>query len=315
MKRNLARNLGWGAALLALACLPALAEENVISKGIDVWTTPADGFTFSNFELEPIPAGFFCEGSQPFTGKIVFRGVPIHTLPRGVLGDADTVIERLDDATFGEGGQAFTRVRFAALQLEGVEPVETDCGLFHVTVALKGEQPITSMRITRLDKIGGYMDTVLAGEVNLTFTPIDGDDLETRVLNQSFRFNPARSAWENRPSAGFRNHERIAVDADWDGEVDRMLRAPSSFAAGVERNSGAAFRTETGLASANCHCNILLSPEPVALERDTLQLEVPDQQTGCLHLHCPRPRPLPTPGPILEEPTPVEVLRSKTGNR
>ena len=290
MIRHLARNLGWGAALLALACLPALAEENVISKGIDVWTTPDDGFTFSNFELEPIPAGFFCEGSQPFTGKIVFRGVPIHTLPKGVLGDADTVIERLDDAAFGEGGQAFTRVRFAALQLEGVEPVETDCGLFHVTVALKGEQPITSMRITRLDKSGGIMDTVLAGEVNLTFTPIDRDDLETRVLSQSFRFNPSRSAWENRPNAGFRNHERIAVDGDWDGEVDRMVLAPSSFAAGVSRSSGAGFRLQSAIAlPSNCHCNILLSPGPVRLEADTIDLVAPDEQTGCMHLHCVTP--------------------------
>ena len=242
MKRNPLTSLFWGIALLCLLCLPSTSKDDAILKGIDIWVTPGDGLTFSNFELEPIPADFFCKGSQPFTGKIEYQGVPIATSPESALNDADTVIERLDDASFGNDGRAFTRVRFAALQMEGIEPVQTDCGLFHVTMALAGEQPVTTMRITRLDKSGGLMDSVLAGEVALTFTPLDRDDLEPRILRQSFRFSPSRGSWEERPAARFRKADRIALDSDGDGEVDRVVPGLSNFAAGAERSSSSLYR-------------------------------------------------------------------------
>ncbi len=291
MTLNLARKLIWATALLTLLCLPALAEEDAISKGIDVWATPGNGHTFSNFALEPIPAGFFCEGSEPFTGKIVFRGVPVNTSPHGALGDADTVIERLDDAAFDQAGLAYTRVRFAALQLEAVEPVETDCGFFSVTVSLAGEQPITSMRITRLDKDGGMMETILAGEVHLTFTPIDRDDLEPRVLGQSFRFAPARGAWGLSQRVGFRQDEGIALDSDGDGEVDREVPGLSNFAAGGDRASGAFLRRDQlepvihFPQPSDCHC----TPTAAGFSGPILELGSPDSRTGCLHLHCPGP--------------------------
>ncbi len=299
MTRNFLRNLGWGAALLALLCLPALSQEDVIYSGIDVWSTPGDGYTFSNFGIEPIPAGFFCEGSEPFTGVIQFRGVPVKTLPAGALGDADTVIERIDDAAFDETGTAFTRVRFAALQMESVEPVETDCGFFDVTVALAGQQPLTSMRITRINKGGGIMDTVLAGDVNLTFTPIDRDDLEPRVLAQSFRFSSARGGWTGQPRVGFRSNAAIAVDSDGDGVVDREGLALSNFSAGAERPFSAFFRTETGVSvnfpgnipnteviaapNRDCHC----APGQSGFVGEINCLTERDPRTGCLHLHCP----------------------------
>ncbi len=292
MTRNFLRNLGWGAALLALLCLPALSQEDVIYSGIDVWSTPGDGYTFSNFGIEPIPAGFFCEGSEPFTGVIQFRGVPVKTLPAGALGDADTVIERIDDAAFDETGTAFTRVRFAALQMESVEPVETDCGFFDVTVALAGQQPLTSMRITRINKGGGIMDTVLAGDVNLTFTPIDRDDLEPRVLAQSFRFSSARGGWTGQPRVGFRSNAAIAVDSDGDGVVDREGLALSNFSAGADRPFSAFFRTEFSSPDADfadiapqpdCHC----APGQSGFNGQINCLSQRDPRTGCLHLHCP----------------------------
>ncbi len=293
MTRRLLQTLCLGGALLAMLCLPALAQDDVVRSGIDIWSTPGDGLTFSNFAIEPIPAGFFCEGSEPFTGKIRFRGVPVKTLPAGALGDADTVIERLDDAPFDETGTAFTRVRFAAMQMESVEPVETDCGFFSVSVALTGEQPVTTMRITRLDKSGGIMDTVLAGEVNLTFTPIDRDDLEPRVFAQSFRFSPARGAWSGQQRVGFRMQSSVALDSDGDGVVDREGLGLSNFSAGSGRTFSAFFRTETITAPGintpipqpDCHCAVGQG----GFEGIVTCLDEPDPDTGCLHLHCPEP--------------------------
>ena len=296
MTAKIVRNLGIAAALLALLCLPAFAEEDVIKKGIDIWSTPGDGFTFSNFGIEPIPAGFFCEGSAPFTGKIQFRGVPVNTFPEGALGQADTVIERLDDAEFDASGSAFTRVRFAALQMESVEPVETDCGFFDVSVSLSGQQPVTSMRITRLDKSGGFMDTILSGNVDLTFTPVGRDDAEPRVFTQSFRFSSARGFWQGGSRTGFRQQERISLDSDGDGEVDREVLGLSNFAAGSGRQFSAFFRTDTVdfdgtitpidvLPQPDCHCASGQSGFVGAITC----LTDPDPETGCLHLHCPEP--------------------------
>src|SRR5262245_32321346 len=89
---------------------PAFAGDDVIRKGVDVWMTVA-GFAQTSFDAEPIPAGFFCKDSKPFTGTIVFKGAPLATEPANSLGPVDTVVSRLDDAAFNEKGVAYTRVQ------------------------------------------------------------------------------------------------------------------------------------------------------------------------------------------------------------
>src|SRR5829696_5118096 len=125
------RHLGTLALLLVLA-LPAFAGDRVIQNGTDLWTTRGDGGTFINFKKSPIPAGFFCFKSEPFTGRIVFKGVPVATSEPGVLGNTDTIVQRLDDATFNKRGVAVTRIQMRVLHFEGIEPIQTKCGAFKV---------------------------------------------------------------------------------------------------------------------------------------------------------------------------------------
>src|SRR6185436_6075704 len=140
-----------------------LARDAVITNGIDLWRTPGAGGTFADFAREPLPAGFFCATSAPFTGRIVFRGVPVKTKPASALGPADTIIQRLDDAVFTKGlaaihpfalrgndgsmqqvdasffsGQevAATRIQVKAISFAGVQPVKTACGSFAVRASL-----------------------------------------------------------------------------------------------------------------------------------------------------------------------------------
>ena len=103
--------------VLLLIALPMSAADQVIQSGIDIWRTPGNGTTFVDFLKEPIPAGFFCFKSKPFSGRIVFRGVPIVTGESGALGKTDTIIQRLDDAVFDENGVANTRIQMRALHL------------------------------------------------------------------------------------------------------------------------------------------------------------------------------------------------------
>ena len=93
-------------AVLLLAGLSPLAADTVIQRGVDTFTTTANGKTFYNFAKNPIPAGFFCRSSAPFTGRVTLKGLPLETGTPGPLHGADTVIERLDDAAFDATGTA-----------------------------------------------------------------------------------------------------------------------------------------------------------------------------------------------------------------
>ena len=122
-----------------------LHADPVIQRGIDVFTTPADGQSFFDFSYNPIPAGFFCKDSKAFTGRVAYKGLPLTTGAPGQLWGADTVIERLDDAAFDDKGVAVTRIRFRALSLVSIAPIKTACGKFHVYVSLAGKQRVTKI--------------------------------------------------------------------------------------------------------------------------------------------------------------------------
>src|SRR4029077_3421111 len=45
-----------------------------IYPGMDLFVTPGGGATKQDFSTNPIPAGFFGPGSDPFTGTITYGG-------------------------------------------------------------------------------------------------------------------------------------------------------------------------------------------------------------------------------------------------
>lgn len=211
-------------ALLVVAS-PALADR--VAPGVDLWNTPGNGRTFVDFSAEPIPAGFFCTGSAPFSGRIEFRGVPIKGAPGGV----DTVVERLDDATFNERGVAVTRTRVRAIQLEGLASIATSCGAYAVRVALApGEQPLNRMRIKQDGEYGGTFTATLALTVRMTFTPV-GRRAPERAFDHTVVFDqPARFPW-SRVASGLTAVRELMIDTNADGRVDtRVVR--NDFLAG-----------------------------------------------------------------------------------
>lgn len=238
------RLLGILAALLLIA-LPSFAADRVIQNGSDLWYTAGDGRTFINFAKIPLPAGFFCFNSAPFTGRVIFEGVPVATAERGVLAKTDTIVQRLDDATFDKKGVATTRVQVRVLHFKSVKPIQTSCGAFNVEVKLDGEQPITSMRIVRQNANGGQFFAPIAVNGKLAFTRADGTSKEILEISRNVRF-PANQGikWADRfdkravQRAGF-----VLVDTDNDRVPDTYLPGTSAnFAAGwpsrAERDRG-----------------------------------------------------------------------------
>src|SRR5437762_2367704 len=81
--------------LLALAPgLPANAQDTgkPAGGGFDFFHTNAKGTNFNFSGDFAIPAGFFGEGSERFTGKVAFKGVPVGSFHDQKTGNTDTVI-------------------------------------------------------------------------------------------------------------------------------------------------------------------------------------------------------------------------------
>jgi hypothetical protein len=278
------------AVILALTlAAPARAGDNVIHKGVDIWMTVA-GFAKTSFEKEPIPAGFFCADSKPFTGAVVFEGGPLAIEPAGSLGSVDTVVSRLDDAVFNDKGEATTRIQLMALSLVSTKPIETSCGKYDVAVSLSGEQPTTTMRIVRNEYFGGTYSAPLALNVKVAFTPVGGGPGGRYELTRRIDLGPAdHSVWAyvNVP----RYKGDVRVDTDGDGRADRALPPASNFLAGVapavlkgdyqptlrKAQTGAIACPPGQCPYRACHC--------VAVE-DNPQWD--QSSTGCEddHLHC-----------------------------
>jgi hypothetical protein len=245
-------------AFALLFAAPAWAADRTLINGLDLWQTPGDGTTLANFAKQALPAGFFCPGSAPFTGKVVLRGIPIASSRPGALGPTDTIVQRLDNATFNKRGVATTRIQMRAMQFESVAPVKTACGDFNLKVTLDGEQPITTMRIVRDNAKGGRFFAPIWVNVKMSFTPVGRTTTEALELRRELRFPPAKGQrWSAKPSnSGSPTEGIFKVDTDSDGVPDTFLPGTSNFAAGrpnvvqkLEVQKAAAYCAE------GCHCS------------------------------------------------------------
>jgi hypothetical protein len=242
------------AILITVLCLvvaaPAFAADRTIRSGIDVWSTRADGRTHYDFSNSPIPSGFFCANSAPFTGIVFLKGSPLATGTPGALGNTDTIVQRLDDAAFNKNGVATTRIQLRALNLVSMFPVKTSCGDFDVKAFLDGDQPITRMRISRTNPNGGTYVAPLALNVKMVFTPVGNPSARPLALRKLIQFRPSPNAtWTSKPAPRLVTHEAfVKVDTDGDGIPDSFLEGTSNFSAAGN------FATKMVSGGGDCHC-------------------------------------------------------------
>jgi hypothetical protein len=212
-------------------CHLAIADS-VVKPGIDAFTTVGRGFTYYSFTKNPIPAGFFCDSSETFTGRVALRGLPLETGIPGQLKTTDTIIERLDEAVFDAQGVAKTRIRFRALSMVSIAPIKTSCGDFHVYVTLDGQQPVTRMRIVRSQPDGGTFRAPLAAKVRLTFVPVQGTDPRRLELKGSVIFPGKPIPWTFADGKALTQLGSAVVDTNGDLRPDTRLPGMSNFMAG-----------------------------------------------------------------------------------
>jgi hypothetical protein len=222
--------------------------DPAIKPGIDVFTTVGRGFTYYNFSKNPVPAGFFCDSSSTFTGRVALKGLPVETGTPGQLRDTDTIIERLDEAVFDAQGVAETRIRFRALSMVSIAPIKTSCGAFHVYVTLDGKQPVTKMRIDRSQHDGGSFRAPLSAKVRLTFVPVRGTSSRKLALKGSVTFPGKPIPWTFPDGKVLKQMESAIVDTNGDLRPDTRLPGTSNFTAGVPPQG---IRSIIG---ADCYC-------------------------------------------------------------
>ena len=244
------RSVGFAVVLLSGMCHLAIADP-AIKPGIDVFTTVGRGFTYYDFSKNPVPAGFFCDSSSTFTGRVALKGLPVATGIPGQLRTTDTIIERLDEAVFNAHGVAETRIRFRALSMVSIAPIKTSCGAFHVYVTLDGKQPLTKMRIDRSQHDGGSFRAPLAAKVRLTFVPVQGTNPRKLELKGSVTFPGKSIPWSFPDGKVLHQLGSAVVDTNGDLRPDTRLPGTSNFMAGYLPEG---LRSTTASAVESCVC-------------------------------------------------------------
>jgi kumamolisin len=221
-----------------------------IQPTIDLFTTPAGAGSHADFSSNPIPAGFFDPGSEPFGGNIPLRGSPIN--PFGPLGPTDTIVERLAPASLvGPGATASVPIQMVALSLSSSQPItvsytggSTEQWSVKVCLSSSVPQPTGSLDLTNGACVGegGTFTSHLPVQPRLIFTRIS--DSAERVLDTGALgmppdlFSALDGHWvaSADPALQLTNVPAgITIDADCDPSTPDVgpLPANGTFFAGV----------------------------------------------------------------------------------
>lgn len=223
-------------AVAVLLASPAMAQPTIL-RGTDLFETGSGTGTNVNFAANPIPAGFFCPGSAPFTGVVNLKGVPLATAPANIAGNSDTVVERLADGVFA-GGVTNIPVVVRAMRLVSTADIQVLCPsatgaqttFWRVSTCLCGTQPTTTLTVKVDQACGcGHANGRLDLRVCLTFTRIDTGQT-VGPISQSISLALSDMPWCPNPGAGQTVvTSSFAVDTNCDNEPDRTLPGTRNF--------------------------------------------------------------------------------------
>jgi hypothetical protein len=206
--------------LAALVAAPASSQT--LTAGIDVWTTPNDGSAYVDFTDNPLPAGFFCSGSQAFSQRIALQGAPLATYPSGVLGSTDTIVAREGSVDLGNG-QGTTTIRVLAISFVNRSPISVPgCSdTFSAKVTLNGQGPAGSMTIRRSGAAGGTFDSNFSVPGKITFTNNTTHEELKAPATETVGLQTTNAPWANSVGTGGIAHPNpVSIDTNGDGAAD-----------------------------------------------------------------------------------------------
>lgn len=153
--------------------------------------------------------------------------MPVATSPEGAFGDADTIIERLNDAQFDREGVARVKVIVRALHFRASEPLKTGCGDWSAEVGLDRRQVPTDMTIVRESERGGYFTAPISVDAQWTFTRGSGEEVRT-LSTSNLMLSDERTPWQSQvctKAASAVAAGSILVDTNNDGRAELKVAA------------------------------------------------------------------------------------------
>lgn len=161
--------------------MAVVAMGGQVKKGHELWRTGAEPISSHDFSVTPIPAGFFCPGSNPFTGIVYLKGAPLGMCDGQNVGLTDTVIERMQDTAVvvPPGTAPPINVEMRCLNLESRLPIAVTggacAGNWDVRVTLDPSPASTGTMSIGFDTdTRGTYSTTLNVFPNFTFTKVGG---------------------------------------------------------------------------------------------------------------------------------------------
>ncbi len=139
----------------------------IVSEGFDLFNTVTgpDPINGGISEILGVPLEGVDLGSFDFGGTVGVQGV----------GDADTIVLRLQDAVVGGAGQTDTiDIELVALQLKTVVPVDFGLGIDFYFVTLSAAPSLGTMDITFMDMTGGTANSFLNVNFDLRKGALNG---------------------------------------------------------------------------------------------------------------------------------------------
>jgi Thrombospondin type 3 repeat len=283
------RAVGTAIALLApLAASPARADD--VMPGSDMFKTPApvSGLISPSHQDLSLPNGLFGTGSQPFNGRVYFKGVPLTG-----AGGADTIVERLDTAVLPQCGVSTIDLEILALNLVGTSPITVQFSgggsstyelraCLPKGVSLPGIANTGTMTLRHGCADGGTFDSTLHVYPRLVFTKTGGaDGLATVDINpaQEVTLQTVNAPWSHTGSGlGIVSSPAGTADDSCDSVNNGVpFPATTNFFVGV----GPTNCTGCPPTSDPAPVRQCLTPEQAALARHgvlpLLQASVPDQ--------------------------------------
>lgn len=146
---------------------------STVLPGMDMWHTVQPTTVIFGGDIPPIPADFFGPGSEPFTGEVKLRGVPLDPSES----DVDTVVKRLEPAVLpGNGATATIDIQLVALSLKSIEPIQVGDSFFDVFVgvALHNATIPGRMTLLRASDQGGIFHSQLPVSAEIHFVEVGG---------------------------------------------------------------------------------------------------------------------------------------------
>lgn len=195
--------------LILLCCTTSAARADDVIAGHDLFLTRPG--TSINFADNPVPGGFFDEGSEEFSGSVELQGVRLGTYQGVATGDMDTIVRRLRDAILPEPFPSMDTIdiEVVALSLESVEPIAVIVNgrvqLWDMHVGLSESASSTgTMGITHQSAAGGVFDTTFQIQALLTFRrKCDGEvrTIDLGATGPTFTLSATGVPWQHTPSA------------------------------------------------------------------------------------------------------------------